>query len=77
MISWLALIQAVVTFFGVKGNVNTAREDDTNRSEFKTNSALKESDKKLFKEILPEVSKRTSLERATNVIRVYGSIILF
>lgn len=68
MISWLALSQAAVTFFSVKGTVNTAREDDTNRSDFKINSALKESDKKLFKEISPEVSKWTALERATNVI---------
>lgn len=67
MISWLALIQAAVTFFSVKGSVNTTREDDTNRTDFKTNSALKESGKKKFKEILPEVSKQTTLERATNV----------
>ena len=49
MISWLALIQAAVTVFSVKGTVNTAREDDTNRSDFKINSALKESDKKIIK----------------------------
>lgn len=52
----------------MKGSVNTAREDDTNRSDFKINSALKESDKKLFKGISPEVSKWTALERTTNVI---------
>lgn len=52
----------------MKGSVNTAREDDNKRSDFKINSALKESGKKLFKEILPEVSNLTTLERATTVI---------
>lgn len=56
-LSWLALIQAAVIVFSVKGSINIAQEDVANRSDFKVNSARKESDKQLVKKIAPGMFK--------------------